>query len=142
MTAEKSTRIAWLAELSAARRVLRAAGWSAGEAIAAQLATRRVVRFSVYSMAGYRRAVLIALYALQHGRCYLCDQPMSVHKHGQNPPHEATRDHVIPQRLGGRDGENLLAACRGCNERKADRAPYACELLYLAAINARRTVPA
>lgn len=136
MTADKSTRIAWLAELSAARRVLRESGWTAREAIDAQLATRRIVRFSVYSMAEYRRAVLSALYVLQDGRCYLCDRRMLASS--PRDPDGATRDHVTPRIRGGRDGENLLAAHRSCNELKADRAPTPCELLYLAAVNAQR----
>lgn len=139
MTPDKSTRIAWLAALSAARRVLRESGWSEREAIEAQLTTRRIVRFSVYSMAEYRRAVLSTLYLLQDGRCYLCADPMRASS--PQDPDGATRDHVTPRIRGGRDTENLLAAHRACNERKADRAPHPCELIYLAAVNARRSSP-
>jgi 5-methylcytosine-specific restriction endonuclease McrA len=35
-----------------------------------------------------------------------------------------TLDHVMPRRLGGRDTwENLVAACRPCNQRKGGRTP-------------------
>ncbi len=135
--AHRQVRISWLAELSAARRALRAAGWSASEAIAAQLATHRIRRFSVWATATYRRAELVVLFHLQGGRCYLCDEAMYARTLGLNRPDDATRDHVVPRRRQGRDAHNLLAAHRECNERKADRQPYPCELLYLAAINAR-----
>ena len=35
-----------------------------------------------------------------------------------------TREHIVPTSLGGSDGWlNVVAACRGCNGRKADRTP-------------------
>jgi len=37
---------------------------------------------------------------------------------------ELTVDHVIPRRLGGRhEWENVVAACKSCNHRKAGRSP-------------------
>lgn len=137
----RQARIRWLAELSAARRALRAAGWSAAEAIQAQLDTSRVRRFSVWAAGVYRRAELVVLFHLQGGRCYLCDGVMAVRNGGVQTPLDATRDHVVPRRRRGRDVGNLLAAHRGCNEDKADREPYPCELLYLEAINAWRSSP-
>lgn len=135
--ADRQVRISWLAELSAARRTLRAAGWSAGEAMAAQLATHRIRRFSTYATAEYRRAELVVLFHLQGGRCYLCGEAMKARELGAQSPTDATRDHVVPRGRRGRDVNNLLAAHRECNERKADREPYPCELIYLAAISAR-----
>lgn len=39
-------------------------------------------------------------------------------------PAEATIDHVLPRAWGGLTSwENLVIACRRCNERKADRTP-------------------
>lgn len=137
---DRQERIAWLAALSAARRTLRAAGWSAQEAIDAQLNTRRPVRFSVWAEAVYRRAELVVLFMLQDGQCYLCDEAMRARGVRQSPD-DATRDHVVPRRRLGSDQHNLLAAHRRCNEAKADRPPYPCELLYLEAINARRNTP-
>lgn len=37
----------------------------------------------------------------------------------------ATRDHVIPKSIGGRDAlRNLVLACGSCNERKAALIPF------------------
>jgi hypothetical protein len=47
---------------------------------------------------------------------------------------ELTRDHIVPQRMGGKDTwMNLVAACKSCNHRKADRTPQGArmELLYV-----------
>ena len=45
-------------------------------------------------------------------RCRYCDAPAD------------TLDHVLPKsRFGPRTMENLVAACQGCNNRKADRTP-------------------
>jgi 5-methylcytosine-specific restriction endonuclease McrA len=61
----------------------------------------------------------------QRGLCYLCGEPLD------GP---GTWDHVTPRRLGGPDHPvNVLLAHRRCNEAKAHRAPYPCELLYLRA---------
>lgn len=39
-------------------------------------------------------------------------------------PGKATRDHIVPRARGGRDAwENVVCACRGCNERKGCRTP-------------------
>lgn len=133
-----AARIGWLRELSAARRALRAAGWTAREAIEAQLATRRLRRFSLWAEANARRAVLIALFELQGGLCYLCGGVMGVHRLGADQrPDDATRDHVRPRKRRGGDVDNLLAAHRVCNEAKGHRDPYPCELLYLEAVSLR-----
>lgn len=67
----------------------------------------------------------------QGGRCYLCDTRF---RRGILPP---TRDHVTPRARGGQCAANVLVACRPCNLTKGDRAPHPCELIYLAAVNAR-----
>jgi hypothetical protein len=59
---------------------------------------------------------------LQGGRCFLCD------KHMWTP----TREHVKPRVAGGTNYRNVLAAHSRCNNMKADRMPYVCELLYCA----------
>lgn len=74
-----------------------------------------------------KRAVL---FEAQRRRCYLCCKKMY-------PGNGSTDDHVLPKSLGGRRDRNILLAHRKCNARKADRPPFACELLYLAAINER-----
>jgi 5-methylcytosine-specific restriction endonuclease McrA len=69
-----------------------------------------------------------ALRVLQQGRCYLCNKPLS--PHGRR----VTDDHVVPKSRGGTRACNILLAHKLCNERKRDRAPYPCELLFAAAI--------
>jgi 5-methylcytosine-specific restriction endonuclease McrA len=48
--------------------------------------------------------------------------------------HELTKDHIIPQRMKGKNTwMNLVAACKHCNHKKADRTPQGArmELLYV-----------
>jgi hypothetical protein len=50
------------------------------------------------------------------------------------PISKLTRDHIKPFSRGGKDTwMNVVAACRGCNEKKSDRTPESSgmELLYL-----------
>lgn len=67
---------------------------------------------------------------------------------------ELTRDHIVPRSRGGRDTwENVVAACRRCNQHKGNRLPEesGIELLalpfrpnpaeYLALVNSRRILP-
>ncbi len=52
------------------------------------------------------------------------DQNLCLYCGGQFPLHDLTRDHVTPQsRGGGEDWNNLVTACRRCNQRKANRTP-------------------
>ena len=48
-----------------------------------------------------------------------------------------TRDHVTPKAMGGRFWWNKLLTHAACNNRKGDRPPHPCELLYLEASNLR-----
>jgi 5-methylcytosine-specific restriction endonuclease McrA len=48
-----------------------------------------------------------------------------------------TVDHVWPKSMGYKHSGNLLVTHRRCNEGKADRLPTGCELVWLAAVNAR-----
>ena len=73
-------------------------------------------------------AKIDALMRLQRGYCYLCCQPF----YASRPP---TLEHVTPKARRGQSRGNLLLAHSDCNSRKADRRPYPCELIYLAAIN-------
>ena len=65
-----------------------------------------------------------------------------------------TRDHILPSSRGGRDSwENVVAACRRCNQRKGNRTlnemdmellalPYSPNPAeYLALVNSRRILP-
>lgn len=73
-------------------------------------------------------SIIEHLFKLQDGNCYLCGDPFGEHR-------LATREHVTPKALGGKNDRNILLACRDCNEDKADRAPTPAELKYLAFIN-------
>lgn len=76
---------------------------------------------------------------LQGCVCYICNRPFAgPHKVNEGTIHEKnnydncpTRDHVLPQSLGGRDNNNILIAHMKCNQEKASRMPTACELLLL-----------
>lgn len=72
----------------------------------------------------------------QGGICFLCGSPLEIGEALE--PHDQTRasfDHVLPKALGGNDRKNRLAAHRSCNTTKSDRAPFACELLFLRVAN-------
>ncbi len=59
-----------------------------------------------------RRGILLR----DSGRCQYCQRPF--------PAAEFTLDHVIPQSRGGASTwENLVAACKPCNNKKSDRTP-------------------
>lgn len=71
--------------------------------------------------------------------CALCGQPLLRHADGRI---EATEDHVFAKVRGGYDGlGNLLAAHKRCNNRKGDRLPTGCEIIWLVAVCARLDVP-
>lgn len=72
--------------------------------------------------------VFKALWLLQAGCCYRCDEPFT-------PDDWATVDHVVPRSKGGADGGNILLACAPCNQEKADRDPTPAELAVLARVN-------
>jgi len=84
-----------------------------------------------------------ALFARDSNLCMYCAQPF--------PLSQLTRDHIVPVSRGGEDKwENVVAACRRCNQHKADLLleDIALELValpyrpnnaeYLALINSRR----
>ncbi len=77
-----------------------------------------------------RSPLILRLAHIQGGRCYLCGGMM---RERSSP----TRDHVLPRAHGGKDGGNVLAAHSVCNNKKADRMPFPCEVLYLEAVNER-----
>lgn len=80
------------------------------------------------------------LWQLQGRRCYRCNQIMTALNinHPRSPPTDfRTRDHVVPKGGNGGNRGNVLLACEGCNLEKGNRLPWACELIYLAAINAQ-----
>lgn len=56
------------------------------------------------------------VYLRDSGECQYCGVAMT--------KHESTYDHVVPRRVGGTAGwENIVLACRPCNQRKGGRTP-------------------
>ncbi len=69
------------------------------------------------------------LWIAQRKRCPYCPDPLTSWKKG-------TKDHVRPKSRGGSlGGHNQVLAHPDCNQRKADRLPTACELLFCAITN-------
>lgn len=53
-----------------------------------------------------------------------------------------TRDHVVPRCRGGQTSwENVVTACRGCNERKDDRTPEQARMPLLSKPQRPKTLP-
>ncbi len=77
-----------------------------------------VVRF-VYHIRTKRTGVKFSrenVYARDKGRCQYCGRRVT------RP--EATYDHVVPRRAGGRTRwDNIVIACLPCNQRKGGRTP-------------------
>lgn len=71
----------------------------------------------------------------QGGICHICGQPLDLRGGVFG---EFTVDHIWPKRIDARLDKmfgNGLLAHRACNERKGSRAPTACEVLMLFAVN-------
>ncbi|MFN3198745.1 MAG: HNH endonuclease [Bradymonadia bacterium] len=92
-----------------------------GETVASPslvMETPAVARFKVRHHRS-RRGVKLSrgnLHARDGGRCQYCGVKLTVR--------EATLDHVMPRsRGGGGTWDNLVIACRPCNQFKADRTP-------------------
>ena len=50
-------------------------------------------------------------------KCYWCGEGVSYR--AINAPRQATREHLVPQSLGGRrGGDNIVTACRQCNSKR------------------------
>lgn len=71
---------------------------------------------------------MIMLVEAQAGKCYLCGDAMD------DLDDPATMEHVRSRHKGGHDSRNRLAAHESCNQHKAFREPFPCELLYRDAI--------
>lgn len=76
------------------------------------------------------RAMRSLLYAAQRGRCGICGGKLYGARF-------CSIDHVVPHSVGGRNKGNLLLVHRPCTAGKANRMPTGCELIMLAAVNAR-----
>ena len=84
------------------------------------------------------------IYGLQGGLCYLCSKgiphPRSDwvhHSDRASLDHVTPKNHDDPSKACKHIRRNGLVAHHGCNNKKGNRSPYACELLFLAAVNER-----
>lgn len=75
-----------------------------------------------------KRRLIARLLEAQGGFCGIC---------GERLRRSPSVDHVVPRCHGGRNDGNRIIAHVPCNFRKGDRAPTGCELVMLAAVNAR-----
>ena len=58
-----------------------------------------------------------ALFLEMYGsRCQYCNAELA--------RHTASRDHMIPESLGGGAGDNLIGSCRSCNLKKGDHSIF------------------
>ena len=71
-----------------------------------------------------RRRLRVLLFWRQQGRCFYCDQPMTLSFAQRDNiwDNSATLEH-LHRRADGGDGtkSNLVPACRRCNERRGER---------------------
>ena len=84
--------------------------------VSASMPAPSVVRLAAYVRVPYKRIMLSRKNIIKRdgGRCQYC---------GRKTEH-MTVDHVIPKTQGGLDvWENLVAACRECNNKKGQRTP-------------------
>lgn len=65
-------------------------------------------------------SVEAALYVLQDGRCFHCGTEMVVPTNfvERRSKRAITREHLIPRSRGGKNLDNVVLACRRCNERR------------------------
>ncbi len=83
-----------------------------------QIAAPQVIVLQKYGARPPRKLTFTRpnLYRRDEHTCQYCGE--------QLPSSELTMDHVLPRSRGGKNGwENCVAACEGCNGRKADKTP-------------------
>jgi 5-methylcytosine-specific restriction endonuclease McrA len=62
--------------------------------------------------------------ALNNAKLFRRDRMMCAYCGGEFRSDQLSREHIVPASRGGGDSwMNLVAACRGCNHRKAARTP-------------------
>ena len=72
----------------------------------------------------YGLTIGVVRWSVQKGKCFYCDKPLRIKPWRRNRGDGWTRDHVVPTVRGGPNGgENIVLACRACNQRKGDRRP-------------------
>lgn len=66
----------------------------------------------------------VNVYRRENGRCFYCDDPVSLETHTPGVPfphHMATVDHIIPKCEGGtRSERNAVCACWRCNNKRGN----------------------
>lgn len=86
--------------------------------VGARFALPSIIRFKTGG-SPYRGGVRFSrenVFKRDKGRCQYCDRAVR--------RHEITYDHVVPRRSGGKSSwENLVLACRACNQTKGGRTP-------------------
>ncbi len=106
---------------------------------------------SIIACGGAQLARPRSIYPLSNSALFARDNHLCLYCAREFPQHQLTRDHVIPLSRGGTDRwENVVAACRRCNQHKGNRRleDISMELValpyrpnnaeYLALINSRR----
>lgn len=73
------------------------------------------------------RVFATCLVAVQSGRCFYCDTILDGPTTKRPRANQWTRDHVVPQRAGGKNFRNVVLACHRCNSDKGHRAPTVAE---------------
>lgn len=69
-------------------------------------AARRGIARALYPHFGWKRSKA----------CYWCGRRVRYGMGSHNLPNQATREHLKPRSLGGRNGkDNIVVACRQCN---------------------------
>lgn len=68
---------------------------------------------------------LLAQYRRQKGKCYYCSHKMKPWGWKESCDLQPTEEHIVPVSRGGSNGpENLVIACRKCNEQKHTKLPH------------------
>lgn len=122
---------------SAERDAARLAAWEARGKPPSPTMPRRRLRPRA-SIERHEQRLIDRIAEHQLYRCLLCGGPLDFASGFE--PHDDRRpsfDHVLPKSLGGKNDGNLLIAHRKCNSDKSNRRPTGCELVWLAAVNAR-----
>ena len=69
------------------------------------------------------------LFLAAGGICCICGKKIK--------KNEVTIDHVVPRARGGGNIKNSVPSHAECNNRKGDRMPNGCELIWLAVVNSK-----
>lgn len=79
----------------------------------------------------------VAYWEAQCATCPYCGKEIPHPSSSKYPFRTVNADHVFPQSAGYGKHKNVLYVHKPCNQKKQDRMPYACEVLFLDAVNER-----